>query len=649
MADLDYLVLSSDGLARHGLVTTLILALGGSSLGIIGALLGTVAGAETVLVVCSALFSATALITLFVFRKVTLQTVATVSTMFFLFNLSAGMILAICSNGEHINLFVYLVWFFPLLVFNKLVNRPATGHLLGKLLLAAPILILCCLVPRLVVVFPKVQRIVIVVYCLSYFSYGIMLNIVTRYREAYIVERERAESLKVEMINREASEARIEYLAYFDALTGLPNLLLLRERLEASLAIAIHRGNMGAVLFLGLDDFKTLNDTLGHDTGDLLLQQVSNRLLTCVRKSDTLARFGGDEFVVVLEGLSDDAEIATGEARAGGEKLLEAFLQPYKMGNYEYDCTTSIGIALFPAWSDTVDALLTRGDLAIHKAKSQGRSRICFFDPEMQTNVASRAELQSDLRRALHNNEFEVHYQPQVDIAGYVKGAEALLRWEHPRRGMVPPVEFIGLAEESGLIVEVGRWVLETACNQLAEWAKQPEMKRLDVSVNVSIRQLLDAGFVNLVRNALQRSGANPHRLKLEITESSVMEKVDDVIAKMITLKASGVGFSLDDFGTGHSSLAYLKRLPLDQLKIDRSFVTDVLTNPKDASIAHTIIALGRDLHLSVIAEGVETEEQRDFLKQKGCYIYQGYLFSPALAASRFEEYVSLGKAAVNS
>jgi diguanylate cyclase (GGDEF)-like protein len=652
MAELDDVILSSDEFARRGLVITLSLALVGSGLGIVGTVGGTVAGIETALVVCSLIFSTSALVSLLFFRRITLQTAATGSTLFFLINLSAGMIIAICGRGEHLNLFVYLVWFFPLLVFNKLVNRPAVGHLLGKILFASPILIVCCLVPRLIAIFRVEQLILVVVYCLSYICYGVMLNVVTRYREAFIVERERAESLKREITHRKVSEARIEHLAFFDSLTGLPNLLLLRERLESSLARAIHRGNMGAVLFIGLDDFKTLNDTLGHDTGDLLLKQVSSRLSDCVRKSDTLARLGGDEFVVVLEGLSDDAELAAAEARASGEKIFEAFFQPYKIGNYEYDSTTSIGIAVFPIFSDTVDDLLTRGDLAIHKAKAQGRSTMCFFDPEMQTTVASRAELQSDLRRALQNDEFEVHYQPQVNNEGYVTGAEALLRWSHPRRGSVPPSEFIRLAEESGLIVDVGCWVLETSCTQLAEWAKRPDMEHLTVSVNVSIRQLLDSNFVSVVRHALQRSGADPLRLKLEITESFVMERVDDVIAKMSTLKSSGVGFSLDDFGTGHSSLAYLKRLPLDQLKIDRSFVTDVLTNAKDASIARTIITLGQNLNLLVIAEGVETKEQRDFLERQGCYIYQGYFFSPALTASRFEEYVasaSLREATLNS
>lgn len=550
--------LSSNELARRGLAITLALAMAGSGVGFVGARLGTVHGVESALVFSGFLFSSGALLLLAFRRRTALQTVATVSTTFFLTYLCVGMTIAAWFAEEHLNLFVYFVWFFPLLVFNKLVNQPVVGRVLGRILQGAPIVVAVCLLPRLIVVFGREQLALLIVVCLSYLGYGVMLNVVTRYREAYIIERERAESLKTEITNRNKAEARIQQLAYFDVLTALPNLLLLRERLESALARAVHRGCRGAVLFIDLNDFKTLNDTLGHETGDLLLQQVAGRLLASVRKSDTLARLGGDVFVVVLEGLSEDFEMAAVEARLCGEKILRAFLQSYGVGNYEYDSTASIGITLFPQWSDTVDDIMKRGDLAIQQAKAQGRSTLCFFDPEMQISVASRAELQSDLRRALQNQEFEVCYQPQVNSDGVVVGAEALLRWRHPRRGMVSPAVFIPLVEESGFIVEVGCWVLETACAQLSEWAGQPEMERITVSVNVSIRQFLDSNFVTSVRNVLQASGANPYRLKLEITESSVIEKVDDMIAKMSALKSSGVGFSLDDFGTGHSSLAHL-------------------------------------------------------------------------------------------
>jgi diguanylate cyclase (GGDEF)-like protein len=400
---------------------------------------------------------------------------------------------------------------------------------------------------------------------------------------------------------------------------------------------------MGALLFIDLDDFKTLNDTMGHDTGDVLLQQVALRLSSWVRQSDTVARLGGDEFVVMLEGLSEDAELAAADAKTIGDKVLGAFLQPFNVGNYEYATTASIGIALFPMWSDNVDEVLKRADLAMYQAKAQGRNKMRFFDPAMQVSVAARAELQSDLGRALANKEFELHYQPQVDNLGLVIGAEALLRWNHPRRGMVSPGEFIPLVEEGGLIVELGRWVLHTACFQLAEWAMRPEMERLILAVNVSIRQFLDANFVDLVLDVIRESGVDPQRLKIEITESFMMENTEETIAKMITLKASGIGFSLDDFGTGYSSLSRLKRLPLDQLKVDGSFVRDVLTDYRDASIVRTIIMLGRNLNLSVIAECVETDGQRKFLEKEGCYVYQGYLFSPALSAARFEDFVAAG------
>ena len=446
--------------------------------------------------------------------------------------------------------------------------------------------------------------------------------------------------INTEITRRKAAEAKILHLAFFDALTELPNRSLLRERLEKALFAAIRQGNMGALLFVNLDEFRVVNDTLGQDIGDALLQQVARRLTSCVGPSITVARLGGDEFVVMLEGLNEELTLTSAEAKAVGDRVLGAFLQPFEVGSYQYNSTVRIGITLFPRLSDTVDDVLRRADLAMHRAKTQGRNTICFFDPVMQIFIASCAALQSDLRRALQNREFELHYQPQVDSQRRVVGAEGLLRWRNSRGGMVPPNEFIPLAEESGLIVELGRWALETACAMLAEWAARPALGRLSIAVNVSVRQFLDANFVSLVREVLRESGANPRRLKLEVTESTVMEKADDTIAKMTALKVLGVGFSLDDFGTGYSSLSRLKRLPLDQLKIDRSFVSDVLTDVRDASIARTIITLGRNLNLSVIAEGVETEGQRDFLECEGCHAYQGYLFSPALTSSRFEAFV---------
>jgi diguanylate cyclase (GGDEF)-like protein/PAS domain S-box-containing protein len=447
-------------------------------------------------------------------------------------------------------------------------------------------------------------------------------------------------TINTDITKRKAAEAKMERLAFYDTLTELPNRQLLRERLDRALTVAARETATGAVLFIDLDDFKSLNDTMGHHIGDLLLQQVAIRLTSCTRKTDTVARLGGDEFVVLLEGLSPDAKTAGATAKLVADKILGAFLQPFELRGHESESTASIGITLFTGLSATADDLLKQADLAMYRAKATGRNALSFFDPEMQTYVTSRAALRADLRRAVQNNELELFYQPQVNRDGRVISAEALLRWRHPQRGMVPPNEFIPLAEEAGLIVELGRWVLDTACSQLSEWAKNPAMGHLSIAVNVSLRQLLDLHFVDLVLGVLQKSEANPCKLKLEITESSMLEKLEDTIAKMEALKAFGIEFSVDDFGTGYSSLAHLKRLPLDQLKVDRAFVKDLLTNDKDASIARTIITLGQNLNLTVIAEGVETEAQREFLERAGCSVYQGFLFSPALTASKFEAFV---------
>jgi diguanylate cyclase (GGDEF)-like protein/PAS domain S-box-containing protein len=776
------------------------------------------------------------------------------------------MIVALGGEGKHGNVFTYMFWFFPLLAFNKIVNSPRMGRFLARLLIFAPLAILVTFSPRWISFFSIDSEIVLAAGCLSYLCFGLMFNAVSRYREAYIVEQERAESLRIEaevlesisdcfisldsefklvymndaacsefsiersaalngaipnavpgffsrsmldglrdaakqtsastfeeqnekqglwyvmrcyprpdgmsvyfrnitesvlsrrklgaanarmreqselldnaqdaiflqdmdgrilywnkgaerlfgwtteevigrqieeifsctlpeikkvrasvlehrewtgelqkchrngralvvesrctlvhredgkppsilaintdITDRKAAEARIHQLAFYDALTGLPNRVLLRERLERTLAETMGGEKMGALLLIDLDDFKTLNDTSGHDVGDLLLKEVALRLTSHVRKTDSVARVGGDEFMVMLEGLSADAEMAAIEAKAVGEALLVACRRPYFLGSYEYGGTASIGITLFQGQKDAADNLLKRADLAMYRAKSQGRNMMCSFDPAMETSAASRAALLVDLKRALQNREFELHYQPQLDRDGRVTGAEALLRWRHAQRGMVPPSEFIPLAEAAGLIGDLGHWVLQTACWQLAVWAREPNMEGLTIAVNVSIRQFLDSRFVHLVEKVLRESGANPHRLKLEITESFIMEKANDTIAKMAALKSHGIAFSMDDFGTGYSSLSQLKQLPLDQLKIDQSFVRDVLTCVKAASIVSTIIALGRSLNLSVIAEGVETEGQRSFLENQGCFTYQGYLFSAALPASKFEEFV---------
>jgi len=860
-------VRSSSHLARFAIMHAAFLALAGSALGVFAILQRAVTGAETVVVLSSGLFGSGLLVTLFVFRRVKMQTLATASTTYYGLYLCAGMIVALGGLGNHSNLFTYMVWFFPLMVFNNLVNSPSVGRFLARFLMVAPTVILVAFSPRFTSLFPVESLILAVAGVLSYICFGLMLNAVSRYREAYIIEQERADSMRIEsevlesisdcfisldsefkliylndaacsefsversaalngtipdaipgffsssMLNemrnsmgqasahtfeaqnemqdqwyvmrcyprtgglavyfgnitepvlsrrklevandrmreqselldnaqdaifvqdrdsrilywnkgaermfgwtaeeamgrqteeifpcifpevekirafvlehgewtgelqkrhkngraltvesrctllrgddgkprsmlaintditdRKVAEARIHQLAFYDPLTGLPNRVLLRDRLEKTLAAPMDGEKMGALLLLDLDDFKTLNDTSGHDIGDLLLQEVALRLASDVRKTDFTARLGSDEFMVILEGLSADAEKAAVEAKAVGDLLLMACQQHYLLGSYEYDGTVSIGVTLFKRQKDAADDMLKRADLAMYRAKARGRNTVCFFDPAMETSAASRAALLADLNKAMQNRDFELYYQPQMDSGGRVTGVEALIRWRHAERGMVPPGEFIPLAESAGLIVELGLWVLEAACAQLAKWARQPETEGLTLAVNVSIRQFLDSHFVHLVEETLRESGANPHRLKLEITESLILEKATDTIAKMTALKAHGIGFSMDDFGTGYSSLSQLRQLPLDQLKIDQSFIRDVLNCEKDAAIVSTIIALGRSLNLSVIAEGVETEGQRNFLENEGCHVYQGYLFSKALPASQFEEFVN--------
>lgn len=451
-------------------------------------------------------------------------------------------------------------------------------------------------------------------------------------------------AINTDISQRKAAEEKIEHLAFYDNLTGLANRLLLVDRLQQALAVSARNRRMGALLFIDLDYFKKLNDSLGHDMGDLLLQQVAHRLIGCVRESDTVARLGGDEFVVMLEDMSGIPQEAATQAKIVSEKILASFNQPFQLAGYEHHSTPSIGVTLFSDQLNTVEELLKRADIAMYQAKASGRNAMRFFDPEMQAVISARTVLEADLHEALQQSEFLLHYQPQIDSEGRIIGAEALVRWQHPKLGLVLPVKFIPTAEDTGLILLLGHWVLETACAQLAVWATRPETAALSLSVNVSARQFRQPDFVEQVLAVVDYTGANPQRLKLELTESLLVDNVEDVITKMTALKAKGVGFSLDDFGTGYSSLTHLKRLPLDQLKIDQSFVMDVLTDPHDAAIAHTIVALGQSLGMMVIAEGVETEEQRDFLAQHGCNAYQGYLFSQPLPIEQFEEFVQARK-----
>ena len=426
---------------------------------------------------------------------------------------------------------------------------------------------------------------------------------------------------------RKQADAEIERLAFFDALTGLPNRRLLIDRLQHAVASSVRHDQFGALLFIDLDNFKILNDTLGHHVGDLLLSQVAQRLQACVRDVDTVARLGGDEFVVMLEELNPIATQAASEVEKVAKKILQSLNQPFELGDHHVHSSPSIGVTLFHQHAHTVDELLKRADLAMYQAKGAGRNTLRFFDPEMQAAASARASMEADLREGLLRDEFLLYYQPVVDALGHMTGVEALLRWLHPERGLVSPGDFISVAEQTGLILPMGQWVLEAACAQLVLWSAQPHTQRLTIAVNVSARQFKQPDFSSHILDLLRRSGANPYRLKLELTESLLLSDFDEVIAKMSELRSIGVGFSLDDFGTGYSSMAYLKRLPLDQLKIDQSFVRDVLTDPNDAAIARTILNLASSLDLGVVAEGVETAGQRDFLLRNGCKAFQGYFF----------------------
>jgi diguanylate cyclase (GGDEF)-like protein/PAS domain S-box-containing protein len=441
---------------------------------------------------------------------------------------------------------------------------------------------------------------------------------------------------------RMLAQQEINKLAFYDALTHLPNRKLFLDRMQQALTASARSRGTGALLFIDLDDFKTLNDTRGHDIGDLLLQQVARRLSDCLREADTVARLGGDEFVVILEGLDESSPQAAAQARVIGEKILAALHHPYRIDDIEHNCSASIGVVLFNGAGESVDELLKRADMAMYRAKSTGRNALCFFDPAMQASVTARAAMESDLRKALLEQQFMLFYQPQVE-AGRVTGAEALIRWKHPERGMVSPADFIALAEANGLILPIGAWVLETACAQLVAWAREPITAHLTLAVNVSAIQFRHIEFVTNVLEVLTRTGANPQKLKLELTESLLVNDMEETIVQMMRLKAQGLTFSLDDFGTGYSSLSYLKRLPLDQLKIDQSFVRDVLIDPNDAAIARTIVALAQSLGLGVIAEGVETEAQREFLAGQGCDSYQGYLLSRPLPIGEFEQFMRRG------
>ena len=434
------------------------------------------------------------------------------------------------------------------------------------------------------------------------------------------------------------AENEIYRLAFYDALTGLPNRRLLLDRLSVALSASTRNQQYGALIFLDLDNFKTLNDTLGHYYGDMLLVEVAKRLKMSVREMDTVARLGGDEFVVLLEDLDADLQEASRKVAQIAEKLRVKIATPYQLNENTRHSSPSIGVCMFYRNQVSVDDLLKYADMAMYQAKNAGRNRVRFFDPHMQQVVETRALMEADLRSAITDKQLSLFYQVQLDQTMQPVGAEALLRWQHPTRGFVSPVDFIQIAEESSLILEIGDWVLETACRELARWSQHEKTRHLVLAINISAQQFMQTDFVEHVAEAVKAHQINPACLKLELTESVALGGLDVVVTKMLALKHGiGVTLSLDDFGTGYSSLSYLKKLPFNQIKIDRSFVRDMLTDTSDAMMVKNIIDMTHNFGMQVIAEGVETEQQLALLREYGCLSYQGYLFSKPLPVEEFE------------
>ena len=441
----------------------------------------------------------------------------------------------------------------------------------------------------------------------------------------------------IDISQRKESEEEIKHLAFHDHLTGLPNRRMLLDRLQQALASSARSGRHGALLLIDMDDFKTLNDTHGHIMGDSLLQQVAERLKSCVREGDTVARLGGDEFVLILENLGEDPIEAGEQTKRVGLQVHESLDRPFQLDLHRHRCTVSMGATLFSDTRLTKDELIKQADIAMYQAKKAGRNTLRFFDPQMQEAINARAALEIELRKALESGQFHLYFQVQMDHLHRPIGAETLIRWIHPERGLVAPAQFVPLAEETGLILPIGQWVMETACSQIKAWEQDELTRRLVLSVNVSAKQFQQPDFVLQVRDSVRSNGIRPGMLKLELTESMLIENIEDTIATMIALNEIGVQFSLDDFGTGYSSMQYLKRLPLDQIKIDRSFIHDIADNASDRAIVQTIIAMAQSLNLNVIAEGVETEEQRDILIDKGCRYFQGFLLGKPVPLRQFE------------
>ena len=434
---------------------------------------------------------------------------------------------------------------------------------------------------------------------------------------------------------RMKSEEQIKQLAFYDPLTGLANRRLLREAIQHELYVAKRHKNFGTLLYLDLDNFKTLNDSLGHAIGDELLIQLAKRLSTAIRKDDIVSRLGGDEFVVLLSSDYPSRHQAMEQALSVAQKIQSTINETYKLHGYEHVVTASMGITIYPENNDSAEDVLKQADAAMYRAKASGRNSICFYNPDMQIEADNRLLLEKELRSAISNNEFEMYYQPLVDFDGEVMGAEALIRWMHPTRGVISPAEFIPIVEETGLILELGNWILYTAC----KFCIANNLRR--IAVNISPMQFRQVDFIENTTQILKKTGVNPEYLMFELTEGIVIEHIEDTINKMNSLKKMGIRISIDDFGTGYSSLAYLKQLPIDQLKINNDFVRDINTDPNDAIIVDTIISMARHLGLDVVAEGVETENQLEFLVAKGCHIFQGYYYSVPLPKDKFINYLT--------
>jgi len=446
-------------------------------------------------------------------------------------------------------------------------------------------------------------------------------------------------SIFSDITTQKAHEDRIQYLTFYDQLTSLPNRRLLLNRLQYNLSLSQRNKTYGVLMFLDLDDFKKINDSLGHEVGDELLQQVATRIQQPLRRADTVARLGGDEFVILVANQTLEGEALIEFSSNLAEKIIEAFQQPFNIKGYGYHISTSIGITIFPPTGQTAISILSQADTAIYKSKKTGKNTFCFYEQTMQTIAEAKLVLEHDLRRAIEQRQFSLNYQPQVNNLGQVLAIEALLRWRHPQRDWISPAEFIPLAEDSGLIIAIGQWALINACTQLQSWLREG-IEIQHISVNVSPKQFRHADFIDNIKTALEQSGLPANKLMLEITEGIVLDNVEDTIQKMDTLKQIGIQFSIDDFGTGYSSLSYLKRLPIDELKIDQSFVRDITTDKDDAEIVATIIAMATHLNLTVVAEGVENFQQLEFLTTNGCTLFQGYHFSRPLLADDLKSFI---------